>query len=300
MSRLFAAYLLLSGLALAGPSRPPAWPLLALAHVGLAFLALAAPGRGGVPTRERWGASVGWIRDLWPLLAMPLLYAELPLLSGAVHGKHYFDELVIGWERALLGFEPARAFSAAAPWPLLSEAMHASYIAYYPIIYVPPLLIAWRAGRNALRETVFTLSLVFFAHYLFFVWFPVEGPYYRFEGPPEAVRGWPAYRLAHAILDAGASRGAAFPSSHVGVAIAAAVACWRHLRTAAPFVTGLALALALGAVYGGFHYAVDALAGGLLGLTLALLAPRVRAALEPVADPAGALPRVRVARGGAS
>lgn len=279
MNRLFAAYLLLSGLALAGPHRPAVWPVLVAAHLALAGLALAASsaGREWSPGRA---SAWGWLRDLYPLLILPALYAELPLLNSAVWDGHYFDDIILGWERSLFGGNLAVDFSLAAPWPWLSEALHASYISYYLIIYVPPLVIAWRAGREPLRDTVFTLSLVFFAHYLFFVWFPVEGPYYRFPGPPEAVQGWPAYGLAHAILDAGASRGAAFPSSHVGVSIAAAVICWRWMRPLAPVVTLLAVALAFGAVYGGFHYAIDAIAGGAFGLALALAAPRLRARLE--------------------
>lgn len=279
MNRLFAAYVLLSGLALVGPHRPAAWPLLLAAHVALAGFALAAPPGGR--KRVQGGASL-WSRigDFYPLLILPALYAVLPLLNSAVWGGRYFDPVIIGWERSLFGGDPAIDFSLAAPWPWLSELLHASYISYYLIIYVPPLLIAWKAGREPLRDTIFTLSLVFFAHYLFFVWFPVEGPYYRFPGPPEAVQGWPAYRLAHAILDAGASRGAAFPSSHVGVSITAAVVCWRWMRPIAPVVTLLAIALAFGAVYGGFHYAIDAVVGGVFGLALALAAPRLRAMLE--------------------
>jgi membrane-associated phospholipid phosphatase len=279
VNRLFAAYLLLSGLALAGPYRPAVWPPLLAAHLGLATLALAAV-TGGRKWSQGRVSGWGWVRDLYPLLILPALYAELPILNGAVWGGHYFDGIVLDWERSLFGGNPAVDFSLAAPWPWLSEAMHASYVSYYLIIYVPPLIIAWKVGREALRDTVFTLSLVFFAHYLFFVWFPVEGPYYRFPGPPEAVQDWPAYRLAHAILDAGASRGAAFPSSHVGVSIAAAVICWRWMRPIAPLVTLLAVALAFGAVYGGFHYAIDAIAGAAFGLVLALAAPRLRALLE--------------------
>ena len=64
--------------------------------------------------------------------------------------------------------------------------------------------------------------------------------------------------------------GAAFPSSHVAVAVAAtAVALleWRVLGLALVVPTTL---LTLGSVYGQFHYAVDALAGIGVGLAVAI------------------------------
>ena len=276
MNRLFGGYLLLSGLALVGPHRPAAWPLLAAAHLLFAAYALSRPSR---PAALRQGAAA-WLRDFYPLLAMPLLYAELPLLNQALFGGTYFDPTVIGWERALFGGEPAREMAAAAPFLWLSEPLHAAYVSYYLIIYGPPLLIARRHGHGAVRAAVFTLALVFFAHYLFFIYFPVEGPRYRFPAPGGALAEGPFYQLAHTLLEAGSSRGAAFPSSHVGVSVAATVICWGALRQLTPLIGILTVGLALGAVYGGFHYAIDALAGALLGLALALMAPALERRLE--------------------
>ena len=274
MNRLFAAYLLLSGLALVGPHRPAAWPILALVHVVLAAWSVrrAAPGDSS--------AALRWLDDAYPLIVMPLLYAELPLLNRSLYHGAYFDALVIDWERALFGFEPALELASRLPYGLLSESLLAAYVSYYLIIYAPPLAIARRHGHAALRDAVFTLSLVFFAHYLFFVWFPVEGPRYRFDSPVPADARGPVYVLAHALLEAGSSRGAAFPSSHVGVSVAATVICWRHLPRVSPVVAMLTVGLAFGAVYGGFHYGVDAIAGALFGGALAAFAPRLMRRLE--------------------
>ena len=276
MNRLVAAYLLLSAAALAGAHRPALSPVLAALHIGAAIVLLR---HHAFPQPERRIARA--LAGLWPLLVMPLLYAELPLLNQALYGGHYFDGVVIGWERAAFAGEPARELAGRFPSRVLSETLHAAYLSYYALIYAPPLLVAWRHGENDLRDAVFTITLVFLAHYLFFVFFPVEGPRYRFEVPvPDAARG-PLFSLAHTLLEAGSSRGAAFPSSHVGVSVAAAIVCWRHLRSLAPMVSLLAIGLALGAVYGGFHYAIDALAGAALGVSLAAAGPRLRRLLEP-------------------
>jgi membrane-associated phospholipid phosphatase len=80
-----------------------------------------------------------------------------------------------------------------------------------------------------------------------------------------AIAQWTARFLEHV-----SAWGAAFPSSHVAVAVAAtAVALleWRVLGLALVVPTTL---LTLGSVYGQFHYAVDVLAGIGVGLAVAI------------------------------
>lgn len=283
VDRLVAVYAVASAFALLGPSRPGVWPLLLLAHV------LAAAVLSGVlplrPPRERAIETVpralGLLRDWYPLLIIPALYAELAVLNVSVWGGQYFDATVIGWERAVFGGEPAREWAVAMPWRWLSEPLHAAYISYYAIIYGPPVLLFAAGRRDAFRATVFALMLTFFVHYLFFIYFPVQGPRYLFPPPVGEVAQGPVYALAHQLLEAGSSRGAAFPSSHVGVAVAQTMMIARFAPRWAPLVGGLTIGLALGAVYGGFHYAIDAAAGLLLGAALALLAPSLRRRFDP-------------------
>jgi membrane-associated phospholipid phosphatase len=56
---------------------------------------------------------------------------------------------------------------------------------------------------------------------------------------------------------------------------------FRFLPALAPLLAILSLGLGIGAVYGGFHYATDMVAGLLLGVVAVLLAPRVRRLLMP-------------------
>jgi membrane-associated phospholipid phosphatase len=141
------------------------------------------------------------------------------------------------------------------------------------------------------QHMLFTLMLVFLAHYLFFIFFPVQGPRYLFPPPGGELSQGVIYRLAHAILESGSSQGAAFPSSHVGVAFAQTALAFLFLRRAAPFLLLATIGLGFGAIYGGFHYAVDALAGLVLALLLFAVAPRVARVLGrdlPMRSRAGA------------
>lgn len=275
VDRLLAAYAVVAGAALLFPHRPAHWPIFVLVH-----LAVAAIGFGTRPFPRvwnalvrRWPRAVSMVGDFLPIVLVPFLYAELPALNLSVWNGRYFDAAIQKVEMAVFGAQPSVELARALPILPLSEVLHAAYLSYYVIIVVPPLLIAWRAGTNALRNGVFALMLTFLVHYMFFIWFPVQGPRYLFTAPGGALAGGTVYRLAHTILEAGSSQGSAFPSSHVGVAVAQTVIAWRWLRPLAFPLGILAIGLAVGAVYGGFHYATDAIAGAVLGGAAAGIAP---------------------------
>ncbi|MCI0432324.1 MAG: phosphatase PAP2 family protein [Gemmatimonadetes bacterium] len=282
IDRLIAAYALVSGAALVFPHRGGAWPVIALLHGSAALAALRTPPFRALfrALSRRWPRATAWLGDWYPLLLIPVLYAELPALNLAVHGGAYFDDRVMRWETALFGGQPSREWSAALPLLPLSEALHASYLSYYLLIFGPPLVLYVTAKRAEFQVAVFALMLTFFLHYLFFIFFPVQGPRYLFPAPGGAIaNGW-FYELAHVVLEAGSSQGAAFPSSHVGVAAAQSWIAWRWLPRIAPLVSVLGLGLAAGAVYGGFHYLTDVIAGALLGIAAGAAGMRWHHALD--------------------
>jgi membrane-associated phospholipid phosphatase len=277
LRRLFAGYLFVSGVALLFPHRPPAWlPLLMLHIAGIVLLL----GIGPAPIATnyiatRWPRAARFIGDWYTLFIMPLLYTELAPLNVAVHNGRYFDDIILSWEEQLFNGQPSRDLAAAFPSLPLSEFLHFSYIAYYLIIYGPFLLLYLRGRRDAHQRAAFTIMLTFFAHYVFFIYFPVQGPRYLFEAPGGVIANGFFYNTAHQILEAGSARGAAFPSSHVGVSFAQTALTFLLLKRWGPVVLVLTVGLAFGAVYGGFHYATDAVAGMVYGLLLFFAAPRL-------------------------
>lgn len=228
------------------------------------------------PIRRNGFRAARVLGDWYPLLLVPALYVELAVLNRAVYAGRYFDPLILAVEEAVFGGQPSRVFAAVVPSPLISELLHGAYISYYLIIYGPPMLLYLAGRRDDFRRAVFALMLTFFVHYLFFIYFPVQGPRYLFSTPVAEVAQGPIYRFTHAVLEAGSSQGAAFPSSHVAVAVVQTVLVLRLLPRLFPVLAVLTVGLALGAVQGGFHYATDALAGLGLGLALVAVAPAVR------------------------
>jgi membrane-associated phospholipid phosphatase len=259
--------------------------LLAL-HLLIIVLAWTPPVIGAAAQRMKphGRGRVRTLLDWLPIVLVPALYAELAPLNIAVHGGTYFDDIIIRWEQALFAGLPSRDWAAALPSLPLSELLHAAYLSYYFIIFVPPLLLFLRGRTVEFRATVFTVMLAFFVHYVFFIYFPVQGPRYLFAPPGGQLANGTFYTLTHRVLEAGSSQGAAFPSSHVGVSVAQTLITFVYMPRFAVLLAALTAGLALGAVYGGFHYAIDALAGLLLGAAAFIAAPRVARLLAAGTD----------------
>ncbi len=277
-NRLFAAYLIVAAVPLLFAHRPASWPLLLLLHIGVAFLALKPSVLSPVSRSAPRFSEI--IADWYPLLLIPALYTELATLNVSIWNGGYFDKLIQGWEGLIFGGQPSRELAAMHPILWLSEVLHASYVSYYLIIFGPPIVLYLMGKRSEHRHAVFAVMLAFFVHYLFFIFFPVQGPRYLWPAPGGPIADGSIYQLTHRLLETGSSRGAAFPSSHVGVSVAQTIMTMKYLPRLSPLLVVLTLGLAIGAVYGGFHYAIDVCTGLILGILAALLAPSIERALS--------------------
>lgn len=252
-------------------------------HGLLAALALLMP-----PAR-RAGPVGRFVGDWYPLLIVFALYTEVGLVNLA-DGRAY-DRIVLGWEQALFGLQPAREWIRWSPSVWLSWVLHLCYLAYFPITAGAPLAL-WISGRGAaMRRTVATITATFYLCYMTFLLFPVVGPRLVFPAADNAATRTLIAQLTAGLLESAAAWGTAFPSSHVAVAVAATAAALREWRVLGLVLVVPTTLLALGSVYGQFHYAVDALAGLGLGLAVAFgarLTPRRDA--QP-GDRAGTRPR---------
>lgn len=262
------------------PFRPV--DLLVLAYVGIvsAVALTRAPGSTGtwwlltahflivilvvLVNRPELGRAGRLLREIYPLVLLGALYGSLDVLNSS-RGTDVFDPLVMVWESAIFGGQISRDWWRSATSPFWSTTLHGAYLAYYLIVPLPPLYFAATRDLPALRRSVLLIMTAFILSYLFFVFFPVAGPYYQFERPAGEFIANPMARTVYGILATGSSYGAAFPSSHVAATVAASVAAW----WGAPRL-GLALAiptalLTIGVVYTQMHYGVDALAGLVVG-----------------------------------
>jgi membrane-associated phospholipid phosphatase len=250
-----------------GPREPPSSLLAPGALVMVAFVA------GFLAPRARRAGRLGrLLAEFYPLLLTAGLYTHVGLVNVA-RGVSY-DRLVIGWETALFAGQPSLAWIRAFPSPAWSTLMHGAYLSYYAIVAAAPLGMWWSGRFRAARETLLLIMVTFYACYTIFLIFPVAGPRYMFPPPLNAATEVPLAVLTHRVLEGGSAWGTAFPSSHVAAGLVAAFAAIRHLRPLAWVLLPLAVLLSLGTVYGQFHYAVDALAGAGVALSVDWLGRR--------------------------
>lgn len=224
-----------------------------------------------------------FVRLFYPVILTPLLYTELQHLNQLVV-PGYFDGLVQAWEASLLGGQVS--LTAARRWPQLwlSELLHLGYFSYYFVVPGAAVAAYLDGGPGGLNRLTVSVALAFFLCYLCFAVFPVAGPRYEFvriAGEPS--RG-AVFSVVHTVLEAGSSKGTAFPSSHVAAALASVLACWRESRRWFRVSLLPVVLLTLGTVYGRFHYGVDALAGVAVAFAAFAATPWLVGRLEPAGE----------------
>jgi membrane-associated phospholipid phosphatase len=270
---LLVGYLLLTSvLLLAFPHHIPLWPLfLSLRLVAIVVILRFAASRPKNPVLRA-------ARDWYPVAMFVPLYAELQALTNLFTHLRY-DTLVAGWEQALFSGQPSQTLRLRLPDRAVSEYVHFSYFYYYFVPSTLALGLYVRGARARFSQALTATLLAFLSCCLIYMLFPVVGPYHHYGHPPAS--SWPGVfgPLTHTLVQKGSSLGTAFPSSHTAVAVCVWLSAWRLSRPAFWMLALIVPALALGTVYGGFHYAVDTLAGALLGAGAALVAPRLHTRL---------------------
>lgn len=255
----------------------------------LAGLHAAAAGAPFFPWPQRCGrraaAATGpalLCRELYPLLCLGAFWGELGLLQHLAPGPTY-DAQVTRMDLAIFGEHLNLVWMPAMPSLVLSEVMHCSYFLYYPLVFLPPLVMVLAHRLDAARDMTLRLMATYLACYLWYLAFPVIGPAEllpHYEGP---LTNGLFYGLTHAARAAGDSLGTAFPSSHVAGATTVAVLAWRWLsRPVALLFTLQAAGVLCATVYTQNHYAVDSLAGLVWALAVQLvLVPAMQGADTP-------------------
>lgn len=261
----FTIYLVVTGgmTVLAGSEIPNRTFLVALHTVAVGLIAVLTR----LPLRA--GSAFAFLRDWYPFATFPALYKEVAVLAR-IYGDWSLTHLIISFEQRLFGQLPSTYFSERFANVILSEWLHFSYLSYLALLPAVGGIWYFRGRLHPFRELVCLATLAFCLSYLFFIWLPVDTPFYLSKPPGPPLEGQLFYDLVHEVASRGGARGGAFPSTHVSISTIAMLLALRYSRRLAFLILPIYIGICLGTVYGRFHYISDVLAGIALAVLLVL------------------------------
>jgi membrane-associated phospholipid phosphatase len=210
--------------------------------------------------------AASWVRLI--ALALPLFLFYFYYLEAGIAlaspGVHWRDAQIVAFEGGASAAIPT--FAARFLGPLLGLA----YIAYVPLLIVGIVALVVvanpRGPAGPAERTVRAICVAWAVCFVLYFVCPALGP--RVLTPDLRANRLGAGLMARfAILpyDRTMIRGDAFPSAHLAATTVMMAALWRWRRPLFWPLMPVALGLALGAVYLGYHYLTDLAVGTVIG-----------------------------------
>jgi len=258
-----AIHLALTVLVCVRYERVPHWPV----YVGwnicviVAIVLLARRRADG----EVWELAHDWL----PLVFFTVTFEEISFLSLTIRGA-WQNGYLLAAENWLFATSPIEWMHARArDW--LPELLEFGYFAFYLFYPVVGALFWTRRKRpefrGAFRRLTDSLSIGYVVCYATYLVFPTQSPANR-AGVQQigSAHAGIFQHMVRAIQNHAGVHGNAFPSSHIMMAFVVLVFAYRYLPRLAPWLLVIVLLMCVGAVYDGYHYASDVIAGGTIGV----------------------------------
>lgn len=274
---VYFAYTAVMGLTFGSHGLPPAGLVAINATIWIAFLA----GLSRAKRADPW-------RDFLPYPFALLCYREAGWLSTALHLTGLEQKWIV-WDRMLLSTWHLRSFIEilGPAIPILLETAYVSVYIFGPLA-VSALYLYHRSEAADRLWVAFLLGLML--SYVQFPFWPSEPPRIVFPGLDLPSFASPLRRLNLFLVGSYGIHSSVFPSAHVSGAIAGALMLRRILygrRWIGNAFLVLAILIAIAAVYGRYHYAIDALAGTAVGIVAYRLACRLASPVEQRLESSG-------------
>jgi len=249
------------------------------------------PGEGSAKGTQGFQGTAGlklldFLRHFYPVLLYTAFFIETGSLNRMFF-RDYLDPLVAQWEQDVFGCQPSVLFMEKLPSLVISELFYISYFSYYIMISGVGIALFLRS-RQQFFHYVSVVSFLFYACYFIYIFLPVIGSRAFFrqvdgyalppatqqlaitDAYPEAVQAGVFFQIMKWVYRVFEAPGAAFPSSHVAVALCTVFFSFRYLRRIRYLHLAVAIMLCLSTIYCRYHYVVDVLAGL---VTAAILIP---------------------------
>lgn len=235
-------------------------------HIGMIFLTILI----ALFIKPNKNRIFAFVRYLYPLLALTFFYHNCGKLVGVIITRFY-DQQIIALEKSIIGLS-LTVWLDGHLHVFWNELMSLGYFSYYFMIPGLALFLFFHKRDNENIQFVTATCVTFFISYLVFLFYPVAGPRFYFEGIYQNEITGPFFRqLVNQVINNAAFRGGAMPSSHVAEAVVTMIFAIRSYGKKAWFLVPAVACLALGTIYGRFHYLTDVVLGLLLGFIISWL-----------------------------
>jgi membrane-associated phospholipid phosphatase len=267
IDRLYLIYLAVITVLAVFSGRSVAVLVLAHAAIALVIVLLAA--------HRCRSAALRFVHDWYPLAMFIFTFEEVARFS-LVLVPRWQDFRLISIEQHLFSGLP-NLWSMQYASRALSEFMDLGYFSYYPLFPVVAGVLYARKDKQPFRGLVLASVLMYLISFTVYLLFPTQGPRQAVPGFHAPPSGWFFSFLVHLIQGSAGVHGNALPSSHVALGVLCGWASYKNARKLFPYVAACTCLISAGAVYDGYHYASDVLAGLLVALiTAALVDVRAR------------------------
>jgi len=228
-------------------------------------------------SKQRDGKTWEFVHDWLPTIFFVTVFEEVSYLSLSLRGDWQNTHL-IAFESLLFAVPPTLwMHEHVSAWMI--EFLEFGYFVFYPLYPVfGGVFWKWRDRPRfggAFRRLTDALSIGYVLCYATYLLFPTKSPA-NLLGVQQipGAKGGPFQAMVHLIQSRGGVHGNAFPSAHIMLAFVVLVFVYRFLPRAAPWILLSNLLMCLGAVYDGYHYASDVVAGIAVGIIVGWMVVR--------------------------
>jgi membrane-associated phospholipid phosphatase len=215
-------------------------------------------------------------RDWVPLVFTLMAYREMDWFTPLAW-DHHLELRWIEWDRSLLyGWGIQRAMESLGE--LLPSYLEFCYLLVYAVGPFTVAVLYLERRRDRVNQVLFLYLLGTLLAYALFPYFPSQPPRTLFGDSdlPSVITALRRFNLW--IVNGYGIHSSVFPSAHVSSAFSAAWALLLYLPDRKRYGVGMliyAASVAVAAVYGRYHYAVDVVAGFVVSLMAAGIVIRV-------------------------
>ena len=222
-------------------------------------------------SRNRWWR---FAHNWYPTLVFVAAFEETARLS-LVFVPHWQDALILRAEDALFAIPPTVWLGRVHSF-WITELLEFGYFTFYWIMFVVGGFLyqgIWKAESSGeandphhpfriwMNATVFGYIIC----YVVYLLFPTQGPAHTLPHHFSSTFTGPFHWLVQLIQHHAGVHGNAFPSGHIMASTVALLAAARWKPRLARWLTVPVLLMCVGAVYDGYHYLSDVLAGTAIG-----------------------------------